>query len=238
MATSGTTVFNPSRDDIITAALRACGVLQEGQLPNATQISDAGSALNVMLKYYAIKGWLLWLYQKISFPTVPLDSTYTIAPISAQITANRPLRISQAFIRDETTGFDTPLIILTKQEYELLSPKTQAGVPNSIYYDPQLTTGSFYLWPVPQDTTHTIYVVIQRQIEEVTTGAQTFDAPQEWFLPLKWNLASEIGPEYGVTERQQQRIDQRAQAYLQEITDFAVAEEPSVYFTPNPQQRN
>jgi hypothetical protein len=233
MAVSNITTFTVTRDEIINGALRLCGVLQEGQTANATQLTDAAQSLNLLLKYYATKGWLLWCYYPISFTTVVNKGQYVIGPSGPDVTDNKPLRVARGYIRATANSLDIPLNHLTRQGYDMLSPKTQTGVPNSFYIDQQRDTAICYLWPVPIDITHTIVLTTQRQIMDITTGAQNFDLPQEWFLPLKWNLAADIGPEFGVTERAQQRIDAKAEFYLGEVSDFSSAEEPSVTFTPN-----
>lgn len=234
MATSGTTIFTVSRDEVIAGALRLCGVLAEGQTATTEQTTNCAQALNLLLKHYAVKGWMLWVYEWITFTCVSSQATYTIAPSGANVTDNRPLRIANAFVRWTTAGnFDTPMVALTRQQYDMLSPKDIVGVPNSYYYDPSRDTGTMYIWPVPISADYSIRVNVQRHIQDITSGAQNFDVPQEWFLPLKWQLASEIGPEYGVTERQQSRIDIKAGLYLEDVANFAVAEEPSVVFSPS-----
>ena len=247
MTTSGTTSFSIGRDEVIASALRLCGVLAEGQTASTQQKSDCAEALNLLLKSYGTKGWLLWVYEKLTVPLTSGLATYTVGPTGALV-ANRPIRLAQAYIRniDVTPNFDTPLIMLTRQQYEMLTPKGVAGQPNSFYYEQQLGSstapgyGTIYLWPVYNASPNSVLVVnSQRPIQDIASGGtastQQFDIPQEWFLALKWQLASEIGPEYGVTERTQQRIDQKADFYLREVVDFSTAEEPSVYFQPSPQ---
>lgn len=244
MATSGTTTFSVTRDDIINAALRACGVLQDGQTASTQQLTDGAQALNLLLKYYATKGWLLWVYEWVPIPLVAAQASYTIGPSGANVTDDRPLRVARGFIRNLTTNFDTPMLMLTRQAYDMTTPKDTPGVPNSFYYDPQVVSGgttvgkgTVYVWPVPTDASYSVYLTVQRHIQDITSGSQQFEVPQEWFLPLKWQLASEIGPEYGVTERSQQRIDGKAEYYLTQVSDFAVAEEDGVSFTPYQQGR-
>lgn len=236
MATSGTTTYTVNRDEVIANALRKCGVLAEGQTATPEQVTNSAQDLNALLKFYATKGWLLFVYEWISFTCVSGDLDYTIGPSGANVTANRPIRIGNAFVRNTSAGdYDTPMVQLTRQQYDLLSPKDVPGVPNSYYYDPARDTGIIYLWPVPNATNYDIHINVQRHIEDITSATQNFDVPQEWFLPLFWNLAAEIGVDYGVTERQMQRIEAKAEYYLKEVADFAVAEEPSVYFQPSPQ---
>lgn len=241
MTTSGTTTFTVTRDEIISASLRLCGVLQDGQTAGAQQITDAAQALNILLKNFSMKGWIQSLYLWVNIPLTVGQVSYTLGTGGAGTPIDRPMRIARGFIRN-LNGYDTPLIQLTRQEYDITTPKEVAGIPNAFYYDAQVgatsTTvgaGTIYFWPVVNEAGYEVYVTVERQIQDITSSTQQFDLPQEWFLPLKWQLASEIGPEYGVTERQQQRIDQKAEYYLKEVGDFAVAEEPSVFFTPSSQ---
>ena len=50
MATSGTTTFSVTRNNIIEASLRLLGVLEEGAQPTAQAIESASLVLNMMLK--------------------------------------------------------------------------------------------------------------------------------------------------------------------------------------------
>jgi len=241
MTTSGTTTFTVTRDEIIAAALRLCGVLQDGQAVSTQQTTDAAQALNILLKNFSIKGWIQHLYLWVNIPLVSGQASYTLGASGAGTPLDRPMRIARGFIRN-TNGYDTPMIQLTRQEYDVTTPKDIPGIPNSFYYDALVgvtsTTvgaGKLYTWPVINDTGYEMYVTVERQIQDITNSTQQFDLPQEWFLPLKWQLAAEIGPEYGVTERTQQRIDQKAAMYLEDVANFATAEEPSVYFSPSSQ---
>jgi len=243
MTTSGVTIFTVTRDEVIAAALRLCGVLQEGQSPSSTQTTDAAQALNILLKNFSTKGWLQHLYVWVTIPLTVGQVSYTLGTGGAGTPINRPMRIARGFIRNPS-GYDTPLIQLSRQEYDVTTPKAVPGIPNSFYYDATVgatsTTvdaGTLYTWPVVNETDYEIYLTVERQIQDVNSSSQQFDLPQEWFLPLKWQLASEIGPEYGVTERQQQRIDSKAEYYLNEVTNFSAAEEPGAFFTPNYQGR-
>jgi hypothetical protein len=64
MATSGSVDFNPTRDDIIKAALRLCGVIDAEETPTGSEISDAAQALNVMIKSWQSRGIGLWANQE------------------------------------------------------------------------------------------------------------------------------------------------------------------------------
>lgn len=65
MATSGSIDFSVSRDDIITEALEQMGVLAEGQLPSADQLTSMSRTLNMLVKTWQADGLNLFAIQKL-----------------------------------------------------------------------------------------------------------------------------------------------------------------------------
>lgn len=239
MTTSGTTTYNITRDQVITEALEMLGVYEPGVAPSTNDLTSCARTLNLIVKEWATNGWFPWLYQTVSQALVVGTLSYTISPSGADITANRPMRIAQAWIRDANSN-DTPLIPLSRQEYSILTPKNQPGIPNSIFYDPQITTGVLYPWPVLSITGYTLYIVFQRQIQDVaTTGSastETFDMTQEWFLPLAYALAARVGFKYTSNLIKLNQIKAEADKLEKEMADWT-REEASVMFQPSPQMR-
>ena len=60
MATSGSTDYSQTRDDIIKRALRLIGVLAQGETPTADQVTEAAAALNGLVKAWQADGMPLW----------------------------------------------------------------------------------------------------------------------------------------------------------------------------------
>lgn len=79
MTTSGIITFNRSRDQIIKAALRKCGIYAEGETLTAQQITDGAEDLNMMIKAWKAMGINLWCYQEIAVFPVIEQSSYTIS---------------------------------------------------------------------------------------------------------------------------------------------------------------
>jgi hypothetical protein len=239
MATSGTTNFNPTRDQIINEALEILGVLGDGDTAAANDRATCALTLNLIIKNWVIKGWIPSLYQTVTHTLVAGTPSYTIGPSGADITANRPARIAQAWQRFTTGGIanDTPLTILSRQEYNMLTPKTIAGISNCLYYDAQITTGVLYPWPIVNQTGYTLVISFERQFQDVATtssaSTETFDVSQEWFLPLAWTLAKLVAPKYTSNLQKQQMIAANADMYLEQVADFN-REEATVMFQPNP----
>lgn len=69
MSTSGQSSYNPTRDVIVDRALRILRAYPIYSSPHAVQVTNALTALNMMLKSWQTQG-LLWLREKITvFPT-------------------------------------------------------------------------------------------------------------------------------------------------------------------------
>jgi len=123
----------------------------------------------------------------------------------------------------------------------MLTPKTAAApYPNNFYYDPQIgttsvTTGTIYIWPVTSASSlYTAYFSCERQIQDMTAGTDNFDMPQEWYLPIVWGLAEQLGLRYTANLQKFQVIQQMAAKYLEETANFSREEAP-VIFSPTSQ---
>lgn len=233
MATSGTTSFSVSANDIINGAFRLTGAFGASDAIPTTDFANALQALNIMVKNWTTKGYLLWTVVELPLPMVTNTTSYQIGPTATgtgALITDRPLRISQAFLRVNATNTDTMLSILSRQEYEQLGSKSSPGVVNSIFYDPQRDNGVLYVYTTPADASRTIHLFAQRPIQDLVSSTDTFDFPQEWYQPLKWGLAAEIGLEYGIPPDVLNRIDGKAISYLNDMAAWS-QEEASMFFT-------
>lgn len=235
MATSGSTDFSVDRDDLIEGALRVCGVLDpEAGSASSTQLTTGAEALNMIVKSLASDGMPLWAIKKKTITLTASQASYTVSALSI----NRPLKIIAAY-RTDTSGtdnIDTPMEIITRDEYISRSSKASTGVPLELWYDPQLTSAlaTLYVYPTPDSTTATNYTVsfyYQTPFEDFDASTDTPDFPQEWYNCIKWKLASELAFEYGVPGPTIDRITAKATIEHNKVLDMGM-EEGSVYFIP------
>lgn len=302
MATSGSTDFNRTRNELLIGALRLIGKSGRGKTHSAADIDDASEALEMMVKAWQATGIHLWKMKQAtlfvdkgtssySFPGgncthsfvettmkvagVALDSTIDVNSITGMTTGDfigielddgtvqwttingapsgdtvtitaaltgasaisnvvyayttqivRPLRVIDARRKDTS---DVPIDVVSRNEYFNLPNKTNNGSINQVYYDPQLTTGKLYIWPTGNTATDKIEIDLMLPIEDFDSSNIDPDFPQEWLLALKWNLASHLGPEYGLDLKRQYYLDGKAEKFLNSVLDFD-AEGGSVYF--------
>lgn len=254
MPSSGTAAITAGRDVIIADAFRKMRVLAVGQTLDSTTISDSLPRLNFILANLSSRGLPLWTYQTLQIPQVAGQLSYKIGPSGVvDVVAERPLRIFDGcFIRDSSTGtdVDTPLRIISRQEYLMYGSKSVTGIPNSIYYDsgivdpsdPLLTSpstgyGTLYAYtPLQSGVARTIFANVQRPIFSMTDGSgpialQEFDLPQEWYLYLVYALAADLADDYEVPEDRILRLEKRRDEIRESLMDWSV-ETASTSFAP------
>ena len=149
----------------------------------------------------------------------------------------RPLKIIQASWFDYGSNVETPINIISRDEWIRHSDKTGEGDKvNEIYYDPQLTRGVLYFFPRMIDGDGIIKIWFRRPIEDMDAAGDTLDYPQEWENAVMWSLAAAMGYEFGVPERKQGMLEQKAATEVMKAGEMG-NEEGSVYFMPERRSR-
>ncbi len=231
MATSGSTDFSVSRDDIIKRALRIIGVLAQGETPTTNQTTEAAVALNGLVKAWEADGMPLWAIKSFSVPLTTGVSTYQIG-LGKTVNTPKPLKVIQAFNHNVSSNVDVPIRIITRQEYNILGNKTSRGNPIQIYYEPLNEYGILHVFPVPstvEQTANTIVIYYQRSFEDFDAANDTPDFPQEWYDAITYGLATRLAPEYGLDMASRKTLWQEMSIIKQEALNFGL-EEGSLFF--------
>lgn len=148
----------------------------------------------------------------------------------------RPLSIQDARLRDKN-GFDRPILIKPRHDYFIIPQKTLAGTPTVLYYSPQLSVGTVYLWPTPNDVSQRIEFTYLRTIQDFDNSSDNPDLPQEWIEAIVYNLAVRIAPAYGFNLTTQgitgnPDLVRMASQFLEDMKAWD-AEQPFVSIVPN-----
>lgn len=209
MATSGSTDFSMTANDVIVFALKKLRVLSTGETPDAEQGEDAMQALTLMLK-----GWQkyesLWRYTEGSATLLANTANYTLSPM--------PHRVISARYYNGTS--DTPMTLLTREEYYDLPLKTSTGVPSQYYVDYQRDSTVLYVWqPLASVTSQTIKYTYQRKFEDVDELTNDLDIRQEHLELVGYNLASRLADDYGRGGEITARVIERAGSLLNDFLD-------------------
>ena len=144
-------------------------------------------------------------------------------------TAGRPTKILFAYRRD-TSNVDVEVRLIGEKEYLSQSNKGSDGPPVEAWYQPTLTTGSLYVWPVDGGSTlDKLVMSCQFHADDFDAGSDNPEFPIEWGNTLVWGLAAELGPEYGMPLKEQGFLESKAEFKLNNALDFDI-ENASVEF--------
>ena len=231
MATSGTTTFTVSANDLCMAALRGLHVYGATDVVPAADITYCMQALNIIIKSLAAKGILVWTYSELVVPMIANQATYTVGPTGTGLVANRPMRVLSGFTRDPF-GNDQDISVVSRFDYNLLGQKTSSGSPNQMWYDPQFPNGIVTLYNVPSDSLSTLHIVSQRQIMDFNATTDNPDFPQECYQMLKWSLMDEVALEYDANKTTIALVAAKAMKFQEEMVSFE-QENASVTFSPS-----
>lgn len=160
MATGTTADSLIKRNRIIEQALRACRALKQGEQADANKMRDGITTLNEILREEDQDQ----TGQKRSLWAMSEDQIFLTSGVFVYTNANGlPSNIQDlqyALFRD-ITGEDTPLDIVSPNQYEALTPKDEVGDPEKVLLvvDRLLSSQSLKVWPVPTSVGTTSVVV-------------------------------------------------------------------------------
>jgi hypothetical protein len=250
MATTSGTINTVTKtvSDMITDALQDLRVLLDGATPTAGDLSKGLTKLNFMVKKYAVIGALLWVRDTIQIPLITNIYIYTIGP-GGDVDTYRPLRAFDTSFFRVTCGVQSPndiiATLLSRKEYFQMSYKGSVATPTSFYYDPQMAPSPFaaydpasakgvlYVWQAPPDMTRTLFLDVQRPIQDLVTASQTFDIPLEWYDTISKVLAAMMADAYEIPEQRIIRIKREAKESLDELGDWGATEQAPIEFQPD-----
>jgi hypothetical protein len=225
MTTSGTYDFSINRDQLITGALRLAGVIAQGETPSASQVSDAATTLNMMVKAWMADGMPLWAIRTVTITPVANQNTYTYD-------TPKLLKPLQAWNRQTSSQVDIPMRMISRQEYNILGNKSTTGNPIQLFFNPNLSTTEIKLFPTPDSTAaaqNVIYIVAQVPYQDFDSATDTPDFPQEWYEAIKYGLAVRLAGEYNIDIETRRTLVAEATAIKNEALSFGT-EENSLYF--------
>lgn len=181
--------------DLITSSMRLIGAIASGETPTADEANDALATLNDMISSWALRNLLA--YQKVNSALSLVGGTqsYTIGTGGA-FNVDRPISINGAFVT--SSGVDFPLRVLTTEEWNSIEIKSFAApIPNAIYYVPAFPLGTVWIWPSPS-LAIPLTLSVNLQLAALSSLAQTISYPPGYAKAMRYCLAVELAPEYGI----------------------------------------
>lgn len=144
----------------------------------------------------------------------------------------RPMRLLQSRFAETITASEIPVRQWSRDEYFDQPDKDSSGTVVNWYYTPTLTIGQLFVWQVANDINQVLRFTYVDPIEIPTDTSDMLDVPSEWYMPLKWSIAAELGPSRGLPDNRQVILESKAAVALQEALAFDVERE-SLSFQPD-----
>lgn len=138
MATSGTTTFNLSIDEIIEEAFERCGM----EMTTGHHLKTARRSLNLMFLDWANRGLNLWTIEEATYNLTGGNSYITLPTDTVQVLT--------AVIRDfsQSPAVDITIDPITRAEYLDIPDKTTQARPAQ-YYVERTNTPKVFFYPTP-----------------------------------------------------------------------------------------
>jgi hypothetical protein len=184
MATSGTTTFDLSIDDLIEEAFERCGI--RGM--NGYQLKSARRSLNLLFLDWANRGLNLWTIEQ---------ATYTLTQGVREISLDTDtVNVLSAVIRDPSQGILTDITIdrISRSEYLNIPDKTSEARPAQ-YYVQRTNVPKVFFYPAADQTYTFVYYRIRR-IQDAGAYTNTSDVNFRFLPCLTSGLAYYISLKY------------------------------------------
>lgn len=195
MALSGTSTFRETRDVIIQEALENVGAIGPGDTrgANNSQLFDAATnVLNRIVKELDALGYRLWKFVVRTATTTQGTNSFALGTdvldVVGDVTIQRAGQTSRTLLQS-----------MSRREYYDLPDRTVQGLAYQFYVEasaaPNLTK-TLYVFPVPDATGDTIEYNAQIRGQDMTSGADDYDASSKWGSCLVHGLSAELAPKF------------------------------------------
>lgn len=217
MATSGTTDFNLSIDDLIEEAFERCGM----RVTNGYQLTSARRSLNLLFLDWANRGLNLWTIEEGTYSITQGMNEFDLPAGTVNVTS--------AVIRDLSQSPSTDISIdrISREEYLNVPDKTTQARPAQ-YYVQRSTATTVFLYPAADRTYDFVYYRIRR-IQDAGVYTNTADVNFRFLPCLASGLAYQLSLKYAP-----ERTGVLKQLYEEDFTRAALEDRDtaSVSFVP------
>jgi hypothetical protein len=204
--------------DLINSALRLIGQLAESEVPSNATSQDSLVALNQMIDSWSTERLSVFSTQD-QVETWPANTRLRTFGPTGDIVGTRPAYFDDStYFLDPSTGISYGLKFINQQQYNGIAFKTVTSTyPQVIWVNMTFPNVEVYVYPVPTRTLEFHFVSVEPLIQPaILTTALAY--PPGYLRALRYNLAMELAPEFGVEPSPQvQRIAMTSKRTLKRV---------------------
>jgi hypothetical protein len=222
-------------NDLITGSLRLLGVLASGENPTASESQDAFAALNDLLDTWNTERLMVYSILPSPVNLVAQQKSYTLGT-GGDWNIPRPVGIDGTYLQYTDANSGPPplnllVVALDLDQYNaIIVPNTTTTIPTALYIDEGFPLRTAYLWPIPQ-VDYSMNLFTWTLLEQFAAITDDVAFPPGYARMLRFNLALELAPEYGLTPSQvvaAGALDSKAAVKRNNITPLLMACDPAV----------
>jgi hypothetical protein len=189
-------------NDLIASALRLLGVLASGEEPSGSEAGDAFDILNQMLDAWNTERLALFTIQRQVVAPPALQQAYTLGP-GGDFDRPRPPRLERVGVISLTNSaqpLELPLEMVTDAGWEAIPVKNvSSSLPLKCWNDLGFPLMTLSFWPIPNaQVNFALYTwTALAQFPDLVSDQ---DFPPGYLKALRYNLAVDLAPEFGVAQ--------------------------------------
>lgn len=179
---------------LVNRAARLLGQIQPNTDLAADESADALVAVNAMLDTWRNDRLMCYALRDEAITLTNGTNPYTIGS-GGNLSTDRPVQIENAYVLASNIRYAVQII--TEEEYHAIpDPTTSASWPDRIWYQPSMSVGNLYNYPVSNGTAATLQVITRTPVLAFVALTDSVTLPPGWEEAITSNLALALAPEY------------------------------------------
>ena len=209
--------------ELINSALRLIGQLAEAEVPSAATSQDALTAFNQMIDSWNTERLSVFCTQDQVYTWPVNEISRTLGP-TGNIDLNpqqRPILVDDStYFRDPQTNVSYGIKMINQSQYNGIAVKTVTSTyPQVMFVNMTFPDIEIYIYPKPTRSLEFHFISVQ-PLAEPTSLSTVIAMPPGYLRALRYNLAMELAPEFGVEPSPQvQRIAMTSKRDLKRINN-------------------
>jgi len=209
--------------ELINSALRLIGQLAEAEVPSAATSQDALTAFNQMIDSWNTERLSVFCTQDQVYTWPVNEIKRTLGP-TGNIDLNpqqRPILVDDStYFRDPQTNVSYGIKMINQSQYNGIAVKTVTSTyPQVMFVNMTFPDIEIYIYPKPTRALEFHFISVQ-PLAEPTSLNTVIAMPPGYLRALRYTLAMELAPEFGVEPSPQvQRIAMTSKRDLKRINN-------------------
>ena len=190
--------------DLIKSSFRLIGVLAAGEPLPDEMAADAFNSLNQMIALWSTQNLMIFSKVFESFPLVVNQFQYQWGTGAPDFNSTRPQKIEDMNWKQVsgTTIVEIPIEIINQDQYAAIAVKTvNSNLPTRMWPQYLYPYVQLNFWPVPS-VAGNIVVWSWKPLSQIANLTADISLPPGYEKMMRYNLALELAPEYGVEPSQ------------------------------------